>query len=86
LSAEEGAVKKTIRQMRQERGESQSQLAEVLDATPSEMRDLEDGIASPSVTRLRLLTEHFGVHEEDIDLEPNRPPLLGERVAEALTE
>jgi DNA-binding XRE family transcriptional regulator len=77
---------KTIRQLRQERGESQHQLAEALGATLLEVQDLEAGIASPLVTRVRLLTEHFGVREEDIDLEPNRPPSLGEQVLDAITE
>ena len=77
---------KTIRELRQERGESQHQLAEALGATLLEIQDLEEGIASPSVTRVRLLTEHFGVREEDIELEPNRAPSLGEQVLDAITE
>ena len=77
-------MKKTIRQLREDRGESQMQLAEALGATGQDIQDLETGIASPSVERLRLLTEHFGVDETTIDLEPNRPPSLGEQVVEAL--
>jgi transcriptional regulator with XRE-family HTH domain len=77
-------MKQTIRQLRQERGESETQLAEALGATLQEIQDLERGIASPSVERLRLLTEHFGVDETAIDLEPHRPPSLGERLADAL--
>ena len=77
-------MKKTIRQLREERGESRMQLAEALGATLQDVQDLETGIASPSVERLRLLTEHFGVDETAIDLEPNRPPSLGEQVVEAL--
>ena len=77
---------KTIQQLREERGESQLQLAQALDSTLTEITDLEDGIASPSVTRLRLLTDHFGVDETDIDLEPHRAPSLGEQVLDALTE
>lgn len=75
---------KTIRQLRQERGESETQLAEALGTTLQEIQDLERGIASPSVERLRLLTEHFGVDETAIDLEPHRPPSLGERLVDAL--
>jgi transcriptional regulator with XRE-family HTH domain len=78
-------MKQTIQQLRQERGESETQLAAVLGATLQEIQDLEQGIASPSVERLRLLTEHFGVREDEIDLEPHRPPSLGERLGEALT-
>ena len=77
-------MKKTIRQLREERGESQIELAEALGVTRQDILDLEDGIAGPSVERLRLLTEHFGVDETAIDLEPNRPPSLGEQVVEAL--
>ena len=77
---------KTIRELREERGESQQQLADVLGATLLEVQDLEEGIAGPSVTRLRLLTEHFGVRQEDIDVEPNRPPSLGEQVLNAINE
>ena len=77
---------KTIRELREERGESQQQLAAALGATLSDVADLESGVASPSVTRLRLLTEHFGVREEDINLEPYRPATPGEQLRDALTE
>ena len=79
-------MKKTIQQLREERGESQLQLAQALDATLTDITDLEDGIASPSVTRLRHLADHFGVREENIDLEPHRAPSLGEQVVDVLTE
>jgi transcriptional regulator with XRE-family HTH domain len=79
-------MKKTIRQLRGERGESQMQLAEALGTTLRDIQDLETGIASPSVERLRRLTEHFGVDETDINLEPHRPPTLGEHVLDAITE
>jgi len=77
---------KTIRQLREERGESTLQLAKVLGATSQDVNDLETGVASPSVERLRLLTEHFGVDEADINLEPHRSPTLGEQIRDALTE
>ena len=77
---------KTIRQLREERGESTLQLAEVLGATSQDVNDLETGVASPSVERLRLLTEHFGVDEADFNLEPHRSPTLGEQIRDALTE
>jgi transcriptional regulator with XRE-family HTH domain len=77
-------MKKTIRQLREERGESPQQLAEALGATRHDVQDLEAGIASPSVERLQLLTEHFCVDQTAIDLEPNRPPSFGEQVVEAL--
>ena len=79
-------MSKTIRQLREERGESTMELAGVLSATLQDVHDLETGIASPSVERLRLLTEHFGVDEADINLEPHRSPTLGEQIRDALTE
>jgi transcriptional regulator with XRE-family HTH domain len=75
---------KTIRQLRQERGESETQLAQALGATLQEIQDLEQGIATPSVERLRRLTEHFGVDETAIDPEPNRPPSIAEKLVDAL--
>ena len=77
---------KTIRELREERGESQHQLAAALGAALSDVADLESGVASPSVQRLRLLAEHFGVREEAINLEPYRAPTVGEQVRDALTE
>ena len=77
---------KTIRELRQERGESEQQLADALRATPHDIQDLEAGIASPSLERLRLLTQHFGVDETDINLEPHRPRTLGEHLRDALSE
>jgi hypothetical protein len=44
-------VKKTIRKLRQERGESETQLAEALCAMLQDIQNLERGIASPSVER-----------------------------------
>jgi transcriptional regulator with XRE-family HTH domain len=76
---------KTIRQFREERGESEMQLADALSATPKDIQDLEQGIASPSVERLRRLTEHFRVDETTIDLELGHSPSLGERLGDALT-
>ena len=78
-------MKKTIQQLREERGGSAMQLADALDTTLQDIQDLEQGIASPSVERLRLLTEHFGVRDDEIDLEPHRPPSIGERLGAALT-
>jgi transcriptional regulator with XRE-family HTH domain len=77
---------KTIRQLRDKRGESTMELAEVLGDTLRDVHDLEAGIASPSVERLRLLTEHFGVDEADINLEPHRSPSLGEQLRDSLTK
>ena len=77
---------KTIRQLREERGESEQQLADALGMTLQDIHDLEIGIASPSLERLRLLTEHFRVDETDINLEPHRARTLGEHLRDALTK
>ena len=76
---------KTIRQLREARGESTMELAQVLGVTVQDVNDLETGVSSPSVERLRVLTAHFGVDEADINLEPHRSPTLGEQVRDALT-
>ena len=78
-------MKKTIRQLREERGESTMQLADVLGVTLQDIHELEQGIAGPSVERLRRLTKHFGVRDDDIDLEPGHSPSLGEQLGDALT-
>ncbi len=77
---------KTIRQLREERDESEQQLANALGATLQDIHDLETGIASPSLERLRGLTTHFGVDETAINLEPHRPRTLGEHLRDALTK
>jgi len=75
---------KTIRQLREEHGESEMQLTDALSARPKDIQDLEQGIASPAVERLRLLTEHVAVRDDDSDLEPGHEPSLGERLGDAL--
>ncbi len=77
---------KTIRKLRDDWGEPQSQLADALGAPLHDIHDLETGIASPSVGRLRLLTEHFGVREEKITFGPSHVPTPREQLGEALTE
>jgi DNA-binding transcriptional regulator YiaG len=77
---------KTIRELRQERGESRSDLAAAVGVTLSELTDWELGSAQPGVARVRLLTEHFGVRSDQINLEPNRPPTIGEQLRDALSE
>ena len=77
---------KTIRQLRKERGESEQQLADALSMTLQDLQDLESGVARPSGQRLRQLMEHFGVDENDMNLEPDRAPTLGEQLRDALTE
>ena len=75
---------KTIRDRREARGESQMQLAAAIGVTSKEVTDWETGIAEPTISRLRALTEHFGVRDDQIDLRPGRSPSLTERMADAL--
>jgi len=49
---------KTIRKLREERGESQMQLAGAVGVTLHEVTDWEAGTAEPRISRLRALTEH----------------------------
>jgi transcriptional regulator with XRE-family HTH domain len=79
-------MRKTIKELREERGESRPQLAKALGVMPQHVVDWEIGKAEPTVSRLRALTEHFGVRDDQLNLEPNRPPTLGEQLRDALTE
>jgi len=71
--------------IQQLRGESGFQLVDALGATPQDIQDLEQGSASPAVERLRLLTEHVGMRDNGIGLEPEHEPSFGERSGDALT-
>ena len=75
---------KTIQELREERGESRSDLAAAVGVTLSELTDWELGRAEPGVARVRLLTEHFGVRDDQINLQPHRDPSLGEQLKDAL--
>jgi transcriptional regulator with XRE-family HTH domain len=77
-------MKRTIQQLREERGESRSDLAAALGVTVRQVTDWEMGKAEPTISRLRLLTEHFGVRDDQIELQPGRPPSLGDRLADLL--
>jgi transcriptional regulator with XRE-family HTH domain len=73
---------KTIRELREERGESRAQLAKALGVMPQAVVDWEMGKAEPTMSRLRALTEHFGVRDDQIDLRPGHPLTIGERLAD----
>jgi transcriptional regulator with XRE-family HTH domain len=79
-------MRHTIQELREARGESRADLAAAVDVTLSELTDWEMGRAQPGVARMRLLSEHFGVRDDQIKVEPNRPPTFGEQLREALTE
>jgi DNA-binding transcriptional regulator YiaG len=79
-----GGGMKRIRGLREERGESQMQLAAAIGVTSKEVADWEMGRAEPTTSRLRALTEHFGVRDDEIDLRPGHNPSITERLADLL--
>ena len=60
---------KTIRQLREERGETQLQLAVALGVTPATVYNWERGQFEPKASQLRALARHFDVSMDDIDFE-----------------
>jgi transcriptional regulator with XRE-family HTH domain len=79
-----GNAVKTIRELREERGESRAQLAKSLGVMPQAVVDWETGKAEPTMSRLRALTEHFGVRDDQIDLKPGHDRSITERLADLL--
>ena len=75
-------MKRTIQHLREERGESRSDLADALGVTLNEVTAWEFGQAEPTSSRLRVLAEHFGVRDDQIELEPGHAPSVGDRLAE----
>jgi transcriptional regulator with XRE-family HTH domain len=63
-------VRKTIQELREERGESQAQLAKALGVMPNDVAEWESGTAEPRISRMRALTKHFGVRDDQINLRP----------------
>ena len=76
-------MRKTIQELREGRGESRADLATALGVTLDEVTNWEMGKAEPGLSRLRVLTEHFGVRDDEINLKPGHEPTLGERLADA---
>jgi transcriptional regulator with XRE-family HTH domain len=76
------SAKRTIQYLREERGESRSDLADALGVTLKQVTEWEMGRAEPTISRLRLLTEHFGVWDDHIDLQPGHPRSMGDRLAD----
>ena len=66
-------MRKTIQELREARGESRADLAAALGVTLDEVTDWELGRAEPGLSRLRVLTEHFGVRNDEIKLRPVDP-------------
>jgi transcriptional regulator with XRE-family HTH domain len=75
-------MQRTIRELREDRGESRSDLAAALGVPLQTIMDWELGQAEPTISRLRTLTEHFDVRDDQIKLRPGDPPSFGDRLAE----
>jgi len=75
---------RTIRELREERGESRSDLADALGVTLDEVTEWELGRAKPTLSRVRLLSEHFEVRDDEINLEPTREPSVSQLLRDAL--
>ena len=74
-------MKKTIQELREARGESRTQLAKALGVTPEDIAAWEAGTTEPRISRMRALTQHFGVRDDQINLRPGEPSSLIERLA-----
>ena len=70
----------TIQELREARGESRSDLAEAIGVTLHEVTEWELGRAEPRITRLRALTEHFGVRDDQINLRPGQSRSIADRL------
>ncbi len=61
---------KTIRELRDEKGWTQLELANQLGVTPSTVYNWERGRFEPRLTQLRDLARVFGVRMDEIDFVP----------------
>jgi transcriptional regulator with XRE-family HTH domain len=64
-------MKRTIQQMREERGESRMQLADALQVTLDEVTDWELGQGTPGLSRVQALAEHFDVPDYELEIYPD---------------
>jgi transcriptional regulator with XRE-family HTH domain len=71
---------RTIQDLREERGESQHQLAEAIGVPVQHIDEWEQGVAEPTVSAFQALAAHFGVREDEINLRPGDDPSLAERL------
>jgi transcriptional regulator with XRE-family HTH domain len=77
-------MKHTIQELREARGQSRADLADTLGVTLDEVTESELGRAQPRIAPMRALTEHFGVRDDQITLEPGQPPSVADRLGELL--
>jgi transcriptional regulator with XRE-family HTH domain len=70
MALEDGGYmeRKTIRELREQRGWSQFELAVKVGVTPGAVGKWERGISEPKATQLRSLAEAFGVLMDQIEL------------------
>ena len=73
-------MKRTIQELRDERGESRSDLAAALGVTLDEVTDWELGRSEPSIPRMQALTEHFSVRDDQINLRPREASSIVDRL------
>ena len=73
-------MKRTIQQLREERGESRSDIATAVGVTLNEVTDWEMGRGEPTISRMRALTEHFGVRDDQINLRPRDASSIADRL------
>ena len=74
-------MRKTIQELREGRGESRADLATAVGVTLDEVTDWEMGKVEPGLSRMRVLTEHFGVGDNEIDLRPGEASSIADRLA-----
>jgi transcriptional regulator with XRE-family HTH domain len=74
-------MKRTIQQLREDRGESRAELAAALGVPLQAVMEWELGRAEPTLSRLRALTQHFGVRDDQINLRPGQSSSIADRLA-----
>jgi transcriptional regulator with XRE-family HTH domain len=74
-------MKQTIQELREARGQSRADLAAAIGVTLDEVTDWEMGRAKPGLSRMRVLTQHFGVRDDQIELRPGEASSIVDRLA-----
>lgn len=77
-------MRRTIKELREARGESQAELAVAVGVATTDVSDWELSRTEPTGSRLRVLTQHFGVRDDQINLRPSDPPSFGDRLAKLI--
>ncbi len=70
----------SIQHLREARGESRDDLAQALGVPTETVVDWETGKGAPTAEGIRRLVDHFGIHEQDLDLRPEHPPAFFEQI------